>query len=618
MPERFFRFATLAITLALAYSGAGLNAQPDAFPSIQGKLYKFEKVADGIYYATGGVGSNNVVIVNASDVVLVDDGSTPAAARALLEDIKLITNKPVSTVINTHFHYDHSDGNSIFDPSVQIIAHEYVRTAILTLDVLNREPFRTSQGTRLPALIASLRQQISAETDAARKNDLSNRLAAAQTLAAEMKDIKPTPPNVTYKSKMVLYRGGREIDLLFLGRGHTAGDTFVYLPHERIVCTGDMDEGDGPAYLGDGFFDEWIATLEALKKLDFDMVLPGHGRPFHGKHLIAAFQNYLKDITAQVADLRRQGVTPEEAAKRVDLTSHQIDFPNIRKPGAELRGVRRIYAWMDEMQSNAPAPTKSAGQYADLPGVRIWYTDSGGNGIPVIFIHAATGSSVVWEKQIPAFAAAGYRVIAYDRRGYGRSLSVATGPQPGTGADDLENLMQHLGIEHFHLVATAAGGFTAFDYALSFPNRLKSMVVANSIGGVVDEDYQQLMRRLRPAGFDSLPPEFRELGPSYRASDPEGTEKWIELERASRSSTAAPPPQATKNRITFSLLEKIKVPTLLLTGAADLYAPPPLLKLFAERIPDSQSIVVPEVGHSAYWENPDLFNRVVLQFIGGH
>jgi glyoxylase-like metal-dependent hydrolase (beta-lactamase superfamily II)/predicted enzyme related to lactoylglutathione lyase len=327
---------------------SGPQATADAFPATQGKAYKFEKVAEGVYYATGGVGSNNVVIVNDRDVVLVDDGTTPAAARALLEDIKTITDKPVRTVINTHFHYDHTDGNSVFGPDVQIIAHEYVRTAILNFNVLEREPFKTSQSTRLPVQIALLRQQLASATDAAQKKRLANDLAAAESLSNDLREVKPTPPNVTYASKMVLYRGGREIQLLFLGRGHTGGDTFVYLPQERIVCTGDMEEGARVAYMGDAYFDEWIASLEALKKLDFTLVLPGHGVPFRDKSVVTAFQSYLRDLTGQVAVLRKQGVTPEEAAKQVDLTSHQKDFSEVRTAGADLRGVRRIYEWMDE------------------------------------------------------------------------------------------------------------------------------------------------------------------------------------------------------------------------------------------------------------------------------
>src|SRR5580704_6217205 len=149
---------------------------------IQGKVYKFEKVADGVYYATGGSGSNNVVVVNDQDVLLVDDGTTPAAARAFLADIKLVTNKPVRYVVNTHFHYDHTDGNSVFPPDVDIIGHEYVRTAILTFNILNREPYTTSQGTAAPAQIASLSKQIADEKDSARKAGLEKQLATAQTI----------------------------------------------------------------------------------------------------------------------------------------------------------------------------------------------------------------------------------------------------------------------------------------------------------------------------------------------------------------------------------------------------------------------------------------------------
>jgi glyoxylase-like metal-dependent hydrolase (beta-lactamase superfamily II) len=314
---------------------------------IQGKAYKFEKIADGVYYATGGFGSNIPVIVNDRDVMLVDDGTTPAQAVALLGDLKRVTDKPVRYVVNTHFHYDHTGGNSVFGPEVEIMAHEFVRTAILTFDVLHREPYRTSQGTRVPAQIDSLQKQIAEEKDPARKTSLSQQLAGARTTLAQLQEIKPTAPNVTYTSKLVLNKGPREIQLLFLGRGHTAGDTVVFLPNERIVCTGDLMESQ-LAYMGDAFFDEWIATLDALKKLDFDLVLPGHGTPFRDKGHITAFQSYLSDVTAQVAKLRPQGVSPEDAAQRVDLTAHAKDFPQIRGPGADLRGVRRIYQWMDE------------------------------------------------------------------------------------------------------------------------------------------------------------------------------------------------------------------------------------------------------------------------------
>jgi pimeloyl-ACP methyl ester carboxylesterase len=230
-------------------------------------------------------------------------------------------------------------------------------------------------------------------------------------------------------------------------------------------------------------------------------------------------------------------------------------------------------------------------------------------------MHASTGSSRVWEYQIPAFSAAGYRFIAYDRRGFGRTVVDPTGSQPGTAADDLQALMGHLGIDRFHLVGTAAGAFVAVDYALSFPQRLRSLVIANSIGGVQDADYLELGRRIRPPEFLALPPDFRELGPSYRAGNPDGTRRWLELERVSRADGTPPPAQTMRNQITFARLETINVPTLLLTGDADLYSPPAVMRLFVARIKGSESVIVPEAGHSAYWEQPEIFNRAVLEFI---
>lgn len=262
-----------------------------------------------------------------------------------------------------------------------------------------------------------------------------------------------------------------------------------------------------------------------------------------------------------------------------------------------------------------PAPSEG---YVNVPGARLFYQDTGGSGVPVVFLHAATGSSQVWKFQIPAFTKAGYRVIAFDRRGWGRTQIDPAGQQPGTAADDLLALLDHLGIQRAHVIGTAAGGFAALDFALSFPARLRSLVIANSIGGVQDEDYAALGRRIRPPQFDALPPEFRELGPSYRAAQAEGTQQWMDLEKISRPEGPRAPAQPLRNRMTFSMLETIKTPTLLLTGGSDLYAPPPLLKLFAARIKGSESVVVPEAGHSTYWEQPEVFNGAVLSFIRKH
>jgi glyoxylase-like metal-dependent hydrolase (beta-lactamase superfamily II) len=355
----------LGFCIGIAFTGIAGNALgQEPYPVVHGKYYKFEKIADGVYYASAEFngtrfpfgsnpffGSNNVVIVNDNDVLLVDTGTTPRSARAFVADIKLLTDKPVRTVVNTHWHYDHTDGNSIYGPEVQIIATEAVRQAIENFDVLHNEPFRTSTRTAGPTLIDNYKKQIAAQHDPRLKAALEKSLADTEESFREFQhdatEIRPTPPNLVYTNKLVLHRGGREIDLLFLGRGHTAGDTVVFLPKEHIVCTGDLMESR-IAYMGSAYFDEWLTTLDALKRLDFTVDLPGHGAPFTGKKLIGEFQSYLTDLLAQAAKLRAQGVSADDAARRVDLTSHAKAFPDIQGPGAEVRGVRRVYAWMDE------------------------------------------------------------------------------------------------------------------------------------------------------------------------------------------------------------------------------------------------------------------------------
>jgi cyclase len=355
------RIRTIAIALACGVSlwlPSGVKAQgggrgtpaSSPYPITQGKSVRFEKVAEGVFYATGGTGSNDTVIINDNDVVLVDDGTTPGSARALVEDIKLLTPKPVKFVVNTHFHYDHTDGNQIFGPDVLIIGQDYIRHAISTFDILHREPFKTSQTLNVPARIATLTKQLATETDSSKKAGLQNQLAASQKTWDELKEVKPTPPNLTFDSKLTLVRGSREIQILFLGRGHTNGDTLVYLPADKILCTGDLMES-GPAYMGDGQFDEWIATLDRVKQVDFKLDLPGHGFPFTDTiSRISAWQSYLRDLIVQATAFYKQGVPLEEAAKRMDMTAHAKDFPSIRGPGVQPREMDHIYKWVAAQQ----------------------------------------------------------------------------------------------------------------------------------------------------------------------------------------------------------------------------------------------------------------------------
>ncbi len=254
--------------------------------------------------------------------------------------------------------------------------------------------------------------------------------------------------------------------------------------------------------------------------------------------------------------------------------------------------------------------------FADLPGVHLWYNDTGGSGAPVVFLHAFTGNTQSWQYQLPAFVAAGYRCITYDRRGWGRTQTDPSGEQPGYITDDLQGLVEHLRLDRFHLVGTAGGGYGGLDYALKYPARLLCLVVACSGGGIQDPEYFEVRKRLQPPNFRELPAEFRELGPSYRAVEPEGTRRWLEIEHASRQEPGVE--QRMRNHMTLSLLETIRVPTLMIAGDADLLAPPSRMRLLAARVPNCQFATVPEAGHSAFWEQPEIWNRIVLDFLGRH
>jgi pimeloyl-ACP methyl ester carboxylesterase len=262
------------------------------------------------------------------------------------------------------------------------------------------------------------------------------------------------------------------------------------------------------------------------------------------------------------------------------------------------------YSWTPE-----PPQVPVTERMIDVGGARLWTWDTGGSGPAVVLLHAFTGSGATWGYQQPVLAAAGYRVIGYSRRGHFRSES---GPLDATGTliGDLISIVDQLGIDRFHLVGTAAGGFSVFDCALSHPDRLYSLTLASSLGGIDEAEYTAVSSQLLPPGWRELPSEFREIGPSYRAANPAGTQRWIELEHAALVGQRIN--QARSNPITWANLQTITTPALLMTGGADLYMPPARLPQIAAHLPNSRWVAIPEAGHAAFWEQPDAFNRQLL------
>src|ERR1051325_3439826 len=203
----------LIVTLGIAAALAAQSRQP-AGTAHTGKAFKFNKVRDGVYHAVGtgslAVVGNSPFIVNDDDVIVVDDHVSPAAAWVLLEEIKEVTNKPVTTVINTHFHFDHAHGNQIFDQSrVSIIGHEFTRQMLLSNSI--GMPLYKNYVGGLPGQIDDLKKRLAAESDATTQAQLERQIKVAENNLASQRELKPTPPNVTLKDRMTLFRGSREI-----------------------------------------------------------------------------------------------------------------------------------------------------------------------------------------------------------------------------------------------------------------------------------------------------------------------------------------------------------------------------------------------------------------------
>ena len=250
---------------------------------------------------------------------------------------------------------------------------------------------------------------------------------------------------------------------------------------------------------------------------------------------------------------------------------------------------------------------------AELPSTRLGYWDTGGAGEPIVLLHPASGSALIWLYQQPVFARAGYRVIAYSRRNYYNS-DLAPADNPGTASEDLQNLIEFLRLEKFHLVSSAAGGSVAADYALSHPERLLSLTVSSNNLAAANGYIAEAAAKIRIKEWDDLPRWFRELGPSYRAANPAGVQKWIELNHKSETGKGAR--QKLVNVVSPEKLETLRVHTLLMTGAADMFTSPSIMRMIARHVPDNEVVIAPECGHSIYWEQPEFFNRTVLGFIG--
>ena len=282
-----------------------LCCAPSAYAETADKdLFELKKVGDGVYAAIAAarykVNCNAAVILTDDGVVVVDSHSKPSAARAVYKEIQAVTNKPIKKIINTHFHWDHWQGNEVYaGAGAEVIASQKTRENLTKPDAgVGGVPFVEKQIAGLPKEIDDLKAQAQKATDPKVKATLEANLQQAEAFLQELKGLKPALPSRTVTNALTLNEQGREIRLHVLGRAHTDGDLFIYLPKEKVVATGDALI-DWMPFMNDGYPDEWVGTLDALAKLDFTHIVGGHGDVMTKDHL-TFFKNYFVDLIAAV------------------------------------------------------------------------------------------------------------------------------------------------------------------------------------------------------------------------------------------------------------------------------------------------------------------------------
>ncbi|HEV8261790.1 MAG TPA: MBL fold metallo-hydrolase [Burkholderiales bacterium] len=287
------------------------------------ELFELKPVADGIYAAIAAprykVNSNAAVIVTNDGVIVVDSHSKPSAAYALYREIQAITRQPIKKIINTHFHWDHWQGNQVYAEAnlgLEILSSQRTLENMTAPDAgAGGLAYIEKQLTSVPKEIEALKSDILRATDSGQKARLEANLRQTEAYLEELKHIKPPLPNRTVANTITLNEGGREIQILLLGRGHTDGDIFIHLPKEKVVATGDALI-DWMPFMNDGFPEEWVRTLDALSKFDFAHIIPGHGDVASRDHL-AFFRGYLADLVAAVKSANADGAGLDEMKKSI-------------------------------------------------------------------------------------------------------------------------------------------------------------------------------------------------------------------------------------------------------------------------------------------------------------
>ncbi len=311
-----------ASILELAWHRAAWAQAMSATASTQ--LFDIEKAADGVYFAharpQAEINCNAAIFVNSADVLVVDAHSKPSAAASLIAQIKKeITPKPVRYVVNSHFHWDHSQGNHAYrvaEQKIDFIASDATKQL---LSDLGQARLKASL-EQVPVQIDALRARAAKSTNPAEKAFCNEQIRQLEAYRAELQNYTLELPTITFATSHVINDKAHDLHIEYRGHAHTAGDVVVFCPQKRVVATGDMIHGFLP-FIADGFPKSWPKTIDSVGKLDFSKVLPGHGPLHPDRQTMTNLRNYIEELTERVAEGKQAGKSVAEIQKTITVAS---------------------------------------------------------------------------------------------------------------------------------------------------------------------------------------------------------------------------------------------------------------------------------------------------------
>jgi glyoxylase-like metal-dependent hydrolase (beta-lactamase superfamily II) len=313
---------TGASILEIAYHRAAWARAAAA--SSDANLFDLQKAAEGVFLAQArpqaAINCNAAVFVRSKDVVVVDAHSKPSAAAALIAQLKReVTTKPVRYVINTHFHWDHWQGNPAYRAAGGKL--DFISSTTTKQLMEDQGPARRKASLdSVPREIEALRKQAEKTKSAEEKAFCAEQIKQWQAYQAELTNYTPELPTITFDESYALPDPAFDLHLGFHGHAHTSGDVFVFCPQQRTIATGDACIGWIPN-LGDGFPKAWPRTLDEVAKAEFKQVLGGHGALQQGRGVMTNLRNYIEELTGRVERAKEAGMSIADMQKQITVAS---------------------------------------------------------------------------------------------------------------------------------------------------------------------------------------------------------------------------------------------------------------------------------------------------------